>query len=470
MKQIDVAALMRENRPLTRSEELAIVARLSIPAILANISEITMQYIDTSMVGSLGQNASASIGLVTSSTWLVGGLIIACAYGFSVQVAQATGAHDLDKTHHVFKQSLVFSLLFGVLLALVGVIISPHLPHWLHGTPEIVEDATHYFMIFCLFLPVRQLNMTGHSMLQCTGNMKTPSLLDGLACLLDIVFNFFLIFPSRNITIFNQSVWVYGAGLGVKGAALGTALAFSISCIIMLYVACFKNDYLALSGSKSYRLEKETLKDAWHIGFPMALEQSALALAQIVSVRIVAPLGTIAIASHAFADTAEALCYMPGYGIGAAATTLIGQAVGAKRKDIAKSMAWLTTYTGMVIMGSSAIVMYFVSPYIMAFFTPVVEIQQTAVSVLRIELIAEPLFAASIIACGALRGAKDTMVPALLNLASIWGIRIPLGYFLVQQIGLKGMWIAMCIELNIRGLIFLIRLKKEDWLKRLEFE
>lgn len=466
-RNLDVAALMRENRPLTSKEKLMIVGKLSIPAILANISEITMQYIDASMVGTLGANASASIGLVTSSTWLIGGLIIACSYGFSVQVAQATGAADYNKTHHVFKQSLIIASLFGILLGIIGVLISPHLPVWLNGSKDIIQDSTAYFMIFCAFIPIRQLNMLGMAMLQCTGNMKTPSALNALACLLDIVFNFFLIFPTRTIHIFHYSFTAYGFNLGVKGAALGTAFAFTISCLLMLKKACFETKTLNIKDKGPWALQLETLQEALHIAIPMAIEQSALALAQIISIGIVAPLGNIALAAHSFADTAEALCYMPGYGIGAAATTLIGQAIGAKRKDLAKSFAWLTTFTGMTIMGLTAFMMYFICPSVFSFLTPVIQVQQLGIECLRIELWAEPLFAASIIACGALRGAGDTLIPAILNLVSIWGIRIPLGAYLVSKIGLQGMWIAMCLELNIRGTIFLVRLKKEKWLEKL---
>lgn len=464
MRQMDIGALMRENRTLSNKEKFKIVAQLSIPAILANISEIVMQYIDASMVGSLGEAASASIGLVTSSTWLILGLMIACAYGFSVQVAQATGANNLERTHSIFKQSLIIGTLFALLISYIGVHISPLLPIWLNGANDIIGMSSDYFRIYCLFIPIRQLFLLTHSMLQCVGNMKVPSLLDGLACLLDIVFNFFLIFPSRTIMVFGNPMHVFGFGLGVKGAAIGTGLAYTTSFIFMLHFACFKTPQLNIDDGGDWSLHKDTFIESLHIGIPMALEQSALALAQIVAVRIVAPLGTIAIAAHSFADTAEALCYMPGYGIGAAATTLVGQAVGAKRKDIAKSMAWLTTFIGMAIMGTSALCMYFLSPYVMAFLTPVVEVSSLAVSVLRIELIAEPLFAASIIACGALRGAGDTMVPALLNLASIWAIRIPLGAYLVRMVGLKGMWIAMCFELNVRGMIFILRLKRGKWL------
>ena len=214
-------------------------------------------------------------------------------------------------------------------------------------------------------------------------------------------------------------------------------------------------------------MKKDVLNEALRIGVPMAMEQCATTGAQVVSTKIVAPLGTIAIAANSFAVTAESICYMPGYGIGSAATTMVGQAIGAKRKDLARSFAWLTTITGMAIMTLTGALMYFLCPYVFAFLTPDTQVQQLGISVLRVELLAEPLFAASIVANGALRGAGDTLIPGIINLVSIWGVRIVMAFFLSRMIGLSGVWIAMATELSVRGILFLIRLKKEKWLARL---
>ena len=109
--------------------------------------------------------------------------------------------------------------------------------------------------------------------------------------------------------------------------------------------------------------------------------------------------------------------------------------------------------------------MFFACPYVFRFLTPDVDVQQLGESVLRIELMAEPLFAASIVASGALRGAKDTLVPGVINLVSMWGIRLTLAMLLVNHIGLYGVWVAMATELSARGILFLIRLKREKWLE-----
>lgn len=181
---------------------------------------------------------------------------------------------------------------------------------------------------------------------------------------------------------------------------------------------------------------------------------------------IIAPLGTVAIAANALAVTAESLCYMPGYGIGSAATTLVGQSIGAGRRDLAKSYAWLSVMLGVGLMTVTGVLMFLFSPVLFRMLTPDTSVQALGVQVLRIEAFAEPLFAASIVVAGALRGAGDTRVPGILNLISMWGVRITAASLLAPVTGLYGVWLAMCGELCVRGMLFLFRLKRGKWLQQ----
>lgn len=445
----------------SRKEVLSTVFRLALPAILAQIAETVMQYIDSAMVGQMGRNASASIGLVASSTWLFGGLMAACCYGFSVQTAQSIGAKDIPHAKSIFRQSIAASVLFSLILAAVGCLCAFYLPSWMHAEVSIRPDATRYFLIFSLFIPVRLLYLLAASMLECSGNMKTPSFLGILMCALDVVYNAFLIFPE--FTLFHHSL--PGAGLGVTGAALGTALAYLTAAIPMLWAAAIRSPALNLKEKGSWKVEKETLQKAMAIGVPLAAEQAVLSFAQIIYMRIISPLGAVSIAAHSFAVTAESFCYLPGYGIGSAATTLVGQAAGAKRRDLARRFAWTSTLLGMALMAACGFVMYLMAPQVFAFLSQDPEVQELGVQCVRIELHVEGLFAASIVTAGALRGVGDTLVPFLLNLASMWGIRLTLAWFLVQRMGLVGAWYAMAAEISARGVLFLIRLLRGRWLQ-----
>lgn len=218
---------------------------------------------------------------------------------------------------------------------------------------------------------------------------------------------------------------------------------------------------------QNFRPEATTLKKAFRISFPMGMEHIVICGAQIMTTVIVAPLGVFAIAANSFAITAESLCYMPGYGIADAATTLVGQSIGAKRWRLTRSFARITVFTGMAVMGLMGVLMYLFAPQIIGLMTPVGEIRQLGVMALRIEAFAEPMFAASIVAYGVFVGAADTLVPCIMNFFSIWAVRLSLAASLAPSLGLKGVWIAMCVELCFRGMIFLIRLKREQWMRRM---
>lgn len=465
----------------SRRELARLVVVLSLPTVVAEVCNTAMEYIDTAMVGSLGAQASASIGLVASSTWLVGGLCTGASVGFTVQIAQLVGARREAEARNVLRQGLVVLLAFSLLLAAAGAAVSGPLPRWLGGDPAIAADASRYFLVFALALPFAQAMRLCVGALQCAGDMRTPSMLNVLMCALDVAFNFFLIFPTRPAAVGGLALTVPGAGLGVTGAALGTALAEAVTAALLLFATCVRSEKLALVGrrgapgaagggasgsAESWRLDPRRLVTAAKVAFPVCLERVVTSGAQIVSTAIVAPLGTVAVAAHSLAITAEGLCYMPGYGVGAAATTLVGQAFGAGRRDLARRLANLCVALGMAIMACTGALMYVLAPAVFALFTPDEGVRELGCAVLRIELFAEPLFAASIVAMGALRGAGDTLVPTLLNIGCMWCVRIVLALVLVPSMGLYGVWVAMLCDLCVRGALFLVRLWRGKWLER----
>ena len=452
---------------MTLGQQIHLTVMLSVPAVVAQLSSIVMQYIDAAMVGSLGAEEAAAIGLVSTTTWLFWGLCIASSTGFSVQVAHRIGAGDMQGARNVLRQAVTSTTLFSFALAAIGVAISGVLPEWLGGDVSIHHDASLYFLIFSLFLPALQLNFLAGGMLRCSGNMRIPSLLGVVMCVLDVIFNFFLIFPTRHAVVAGIDIFIPGAGLGVEGAALGTVAAETVVATIQMWYLCTHSSELKLTKEKgSFRPQVNILKKALRIGLPMGLEHVVICGAQIMTTVIVAPLGVFAIAANSFAITAESLCYMPGYGISDAATTLVGQSVGAKRRRLTRSFAFITVFMGMIIMGLMGLLMYIFAPQIIGLMTPVEEIRSLGIMALRIEAFAEPMFAASIVAYGVFVGAANTLVPCLMNFFSIWAIRLSLAALLAPTMGLKGVWFAMCIELCFRCIIFLIRLFKRSWITK----
>jgi putative MATE family efflux protein len=467
MKKSDLLlAKIRNKEEMTQGEKLRLIVELSIPSILAQITSVLMFYIDASMVGSLGTEASAAIGLVEPASWLFGSLTAAASMGFAVQVAHFIGANDFVQARRVMKHGYLFCFLFSLLLMCVACGLSGPLPRWLGGGSDIQHDASVYFLIFSFAAPFFMMENLSSAMLKSSGDMRRPSIIAVLACVLDVVFNFLLIFPSRTISVLGIDIPLWGAGLRVEGAALGTALAYAVTAVILVWFNVRRSPILA------WHLDRERfvwrsgyMVKAWKISAPMALQYVLMNGAQIVSTMIVAPLGNVAIAANSFAVTAESLCYMPGYGIGDAASTLVGQTFGAGRRELCRSFAWLTIWLGMAVMAVMGAVMYIFAPEMIGFLTPVAAIRELGTSVLRIEAFAEPFFAASIVAFRVCLGAGDTLKPAVMNLASMWCVRLTLAYGLSQSYGLRGVWIAMATELTFRGSIFLVRIWKGWWLK-----
>ena len=497
-------AYIREGRTMTQAEKLRLIVSLSVPSILAQISATVMFFIDAAMVGHLGEHATAAIGLVETTTWLMGGLGSAANIGFSVQVAHFIGANDFEAARRVLRQALVCCALWGMTLTTAAIAVHARLPYWLGGSPDIAGDASTYFLLIGICGLFFQMSGLAGSMLKSSGNMKVPSMLNIGMCVMDVVFNY---------------LFIYIMELGVIGAALGTGLAELITAVLMLWFLLVRSP-LALRGEeisryevrgaryentsryevrgtryentsaaassgegnlvprtshlvprkkspriKLPRIEYETVKTAFKIGAPMGLQHLLMGGAQIVSTIIVAPLGTVAIAANSLAITVESLCFMPGYGIAEAATTLVGQSVGAGQRLLTRSFANQSVALGIGVMTAMGVLMWIFAPELMAVMSPVDDIIAQGADALRIEAWAEPMFAASIVCNGVFIGAADTLRPAIMSLTSMWGVRLTLAALLAPLYGLRGVWTAMAIELSFRGAIFLARLLRGRWIK-----
>ena len=471
-RKLQLLSKVRDGSAMTGGDKLRLVLWLSLPAILGQLSTIVMQYIDTMMVGQLGADATASIGLVSTTCWLFGGLTASIGAGFGVLVAQHIGAKENAEARNVLCHALVVCMSLGLLISLFCVSIHNWWPVRLGGSPEVAALASKYFLVWALTVPVNQLLFLSNGMLRSSGNMKTPMQLGILMCALDVCFNLVLI-----------PLW------GVVGAALATTIAAVITTICSFSYLITRSPELRLIGRNTspltshfspltshlspltshfshFNFQLPIIKRSLKIGLPMAVEHVVFCGAMIVSTMIVAPLGAVAIAANTIGVVVESLCYMPGYGIGDAATTLIGQSYGAKRGDLIRSFSVLTVLLGMGVMTALGVVMYVAAPELMVMMTPDTAVQADGTIALRIEAFAEPMYAASIVVYGVFMGLGDTLVPCVMNLASIWLVRIPLAFVLAQSMGLRGVWLAMAIELTVRGTIFLLRL----WLKKIKIK
>ena len=460
--------LIREGRHISRGQRVRLTLLLCGPAILAQLASVMLEFIDASMVGSLGAEASASIGLISTTTWIFNGFCIALAQGFSVQLAHRVGAGDFFGARSVLRQGLLVVSVFSLVLALLGVVIADPLPRWLGGEAGIRADASAYFLIYAAFLPFMQIGFYGSTMLECSGEMVLPSVLYIVMCVLDVLFNFFLIFPTRLVSVLGAEFMMPGAGMGVRGAALGTGIAEVIGAGLMMWFLLVRDKNLAVIGVEekgSFVPSRECMAKAFDVTGPMWIQNLVMRGAYVASTLIVAPLGAVAIAANSFAIIAESFVYMPGYGMGDSATTLVGQSLGAGRKELARSFSRITLVLGVGMMSALAVLMWAFAPQIMALLSVDPDVVALGAKCLRLEAFAEAGYAASIVAYAACVGAGDTKVPTALNFISVWLVRICLALVLVPRHGLMGYWIAMLVELNVRGLLMVLRISGDRWLR-----
>lgn len=450
---------LRAGEKLSPAQQAAMVFRLSLPAILAEMSMGLMRYIDAAMVGRLGAGGSAAIGLVNSTTWFLSGICGTIFTGFVVLTAHSVGAGEEKRARGLMKEAFLLGLSVSLVMAALGASLSGVLPRWLGGGADICKDASRYLLVYSLSLPLVAVNYLSTAMLQASGNMRVPSILNILMCFLDVVFNYFLIFPSVKIL----GAQLPGAGLGVLGAALGTALATLVAGGLMLLFLLFRSPMLRLRRGEKHGLCRADFRMNFRIAVPVVLERGLMSGAQVAYTGIVAPLGTVSLAANTLALNTESICYLPGFGIGSAATTVIGQSIGAKRDDLTRRLGWLCVGLGAAFMGFTGMLMYFAAPWLMSLLTPDAEVVALGAQMLRIVAFVEPFYAVSLVCAGVFRGAGDTRVVTVLSFVSMWLVRLPMARYLAPRRGLRGVWIAMSLELAFRGVIFLCRLAFHRW-------
>ena len=455
--------LAHQGTPPVKST-LGAVLFLAWPAIVEQIMITLVQYVDTAMVGSLGSQATAAVGLTASTTWLFNGFFAAAAIGFSVQVAQHLGAGRGEDARRVVWQSLRFTVLFGILMGAVGFALSFPLPALLGAEPAVRGDASLYFRIMACAMPFTLGTNMFSAVIRCAGDTKTPMVLNLMINVFNVILNTLFIYPTRPVEVLGLRFTMWGAGWGVGGAAFASGLSTALVCLLVLAALFRKKSPIRISLHQRYKFERGCLLAAWRLGLPAALERSIMCVAQIVITAIITGIGTVAVAANHLAVTAESISYLPASGVAVAGTTLVGQAIGAGRKDLAQRFARMVTWMGVGMMTLGGAVLFLFAPQLIMIFSQEAEVIDLGSQVLRIVAFAEPLFGASIVASGALRGAGDSKGPFLISLASMWGVRITLSLALVGSLGLVGVWLAMAAELCARGLIFLGRLYRGKWL------
>ncbi|MGD8114352.1 MAG: MATE family efflux transporter, partial [Sphaerochaetaceae bacterium] len=425
------------------------------------------QYIDTAMVGSLGPVATAAVAVNTSTIWLVNGVMYSFGAAYSVVIARYIGAQESDNIQKSVKQAFLAMISLSLIITLVMSIVSRHLAIWLGVEQKVVSDAVDYMKIIAISYPFFITFIFLSNMIRSSGDTKTPLISNIVTNLFNITGNFLLIFPTREITFLSREFTVYGAGLGVKGAAIATLISHILSASILLTIVLTKDSPLKISLKKfSWRFDPIISHQVLRVGLPMALERITLSSGQIVLTSLVTNLGTVSLAAHHLAITAESITFMPVSGFSLASATLVAQALGAKKREMAKDFARRTLIGGIVLMSVTGTGMYLAAVQLMSFFTQDIEVITLGARVLRIEAFAQPFFAMSIVIGGILRGAGDTKWPFIFSIIGMWFVRLLPAFVLITFFNgtLIVGWVCMVADLVVRGSLNFHRYRSGKWL------
>ncbi len=433
-----------------------VIFALAWPTMLEQLLHTAVQYIDTAMVGSLGTEATAAVGSTTTVNWLVGSTVSAIGVGFLAFISQSRGAGNDEKARRGSAQAVFAVLVVGIAFTVITLALSPIVPILMRVEPSLRKTSGIYFFILYTPMLFRAASIIFGAVLRSAGDTKTPMRVGFLVNIVNIVLNFFLIFETRIIYFYGLFIFLPGAGLGVIGAGLASAVSFAIGGILITR-ALFKHKEISPRGN-SIKPNKEILRECLRVAFPNALQRFGTSLGYVVFATMINSLGGIATAAHTVANTVESAFYVPGYGMQSASATLSGNALGANDRAKIKQLSRMIIFIEGALMIISGSLLFVFAPTLVSLFSHDDAVISLGTTVLRMVALSEPFYGISIVIEGMMQGMGKTKMPFITNLVGMWGVRI-LGTFILTQIcsyGLISAWACMILHNLVLFAVFLI--------------
>lgn len=455
---------MKKRKNIGYKKELFLaIVTLTWPTLLEQMLQTLVQYIDAAMVGRIGADATATVGMSTSVTWLVNGPLFAMGIGFMAFISRCMGAKSYKDVKRASVQSVLVTMVAGVVVGVLTLLISPVLPVWMGVEEKIRHDASLYFAIICLPMLFRSAIIIFGAVLRAVGDTKTPMLVNVCMNIVNIILNYIFIYDTRMIQIAGKNVKMFGFGYGAVGAGIGTAVSFVVGGILMT-IALYKNFYVSPKGCK-IRPERTILAPCIRVGLPVAMERMATCLGHVVFASLVTGLGTVAFAAHSIALTVEQAFYIPGYGMQTASATLAGNAIGANDQKRLQALTRMLITMILVVMTASGALLFLFAPQLLSIFTKEHEVIALGTVVLRMVAVSEPMFGVLVILEGIFNGVGDTVKPFYYALFSMWGVRVFLTFLCVHvfHLGLYAVWGCMIANNVCLGSLFIIRYFRGEW-------
>ncbi len=442
---------------------VGVIMSLAWPTIVEQVMATAVQYIDTAMVGSLGTHATAAVGATGTIGWLVMGSLSALGVGFLAMIARAVGAGEAERAKRIVSQAALTVLVMGLFATVVCCSVSRLVPVWMQVDPAIRELAGTYFFILYLPMLPRAASAIFGTALRAAGDTKTPMRVGIIVNVINVVLNFLLIYPTRTLTVLGLSFTMPGAGWGVVGAAVASAISF-VWGGAHITVVLWRHPMVSPKGH-SLKPDPAILRPCLKIAVPNMLQRFATSLGYVFFAAMINSIGEVATAAHTIANTVESAFYIPGYGMQTAAATLTGNAYGARDAKKMREVSRMFIPIEVVLMILSGGALFLSAPALMGLFSKSPEVIGLGSTVLRMVALSEPFYGVSIIVEGMMMGVGQTRRPFVYNIIGMWGIRI-VGTFLCTQLlhmGLVSAWACMITHNLLLFVLYLITYIRGSW-------
>ena len=442
---------------------LPAIFTLAWPTMFEQLMQTAVQYMDTAMVGTLGTQATAAVGSTSTVNWLVGSSVSALGVGFLTFIARSYGAGEKEKASRYTAQAVFVTIVTGILFTILTLSLSKAVPVLMKVDPSIQDLAATYFAILYAPMLPRAATIIFGTVLRAAGDTKTPMRVGICINIINVLLNFFLIFPTSVYRFGNLKFTIWGAGLGVIGAGIASAIAFTLGGIYMT-IALWKHPVISPRGQR-LTPDMSILRPCLKVAFPNMLQRFGTSLGYVFFASMINSLGDISTAAHTIANTVESAFYIPGYGMQTAAATLAGNALGANDNERMKDFSRTIIAIEVLLMIFSGGLLFLFAPTMMELFTKDPEVIRLGSIVLRMVALSEPFYGVSIIIEGILQGVGKTITPFVYNIIGMWGIRI-IGTFICTQIfgfGLVSAWACMITHNLMLFTMFLIHYLKGHW-------
>lgn len=444
---------------------------LAIPVIVEMLMQTLMGVVDTAMVGRLGAYAISAVSYTEYAVLIFIAFFSALGVGTTALAARFVGGRRYDDMRRVGHQSMLINLICSVIFTVIGIASAGPVLSWLGVEPDVMPYALDYYIYVVGGVPFLGIMSILSSLMRGCGDTRNPMIINSFSNVLNIVGNFFLIFDSRYLTLnlpgLSFNVFIPGAGLGVGGAALSTTLSRLVASVLLIYLVYRKYGDYHLTIRDTFKFDREMTSRIIRIGMPAAGEQVSMRVAQILMFKMIAGLGTIMVAANKVGNTADSLSFNVGWGFSLAATTLVGQYLGAGDSRMAERAGHITAVMSVIAMSIMGILFIAFPETFTSFLTDDKSVFAAAALCLRIDGLCQPFIAMAMVYAGNLRGAGDTRSVLLVVMLAMWSCRILGGYILIYYFngGLAAAWLCMSVEFFFRGVILLLIFKKGKWKK-----